>query len=148
MKNTRKLPLLSVIMLAVSASTIILSSFTDYSSGGTVRIISLVLSLCFWIGILIGYIYMFIFYRKKDKKSLKGRVGIISFFTNMYAVISDIIMILDISLIVILSLINFKMALIYSLLLGILFLTINLHCIFNGRVFNNSLRGREVKNDD
>lgn len=148
MKNKRKLPLLSVIMLAISASTIILSSFTDYNSDGMVRIMSLVLSICFWMGILIGYIYMFIFYRKKDKKNLKGRIGIISFFTNRYAVVLDVIMILDILLIVVLSLINFKMALVYSLLLGILFLTINLHCIFNGRVFNNSLRGREIKNDD
>lgn len=143
MKRQRNIPVLSIIMLTESSITIVLSPFTDYRTTGTVRSISVILSLCFWVGLLVGYISLFMFYRKKSKSDIQGKAGAVCFFRNIYAAITDIIMIADILLITILTLIEFRMALMYSSLLGILFLSIHLHCIFNGKIFNHSLKEKE-----
>lgn len=146
MKNNKRFLIVSVFMLCICALSLFLIIFTDYKAEGFAKVMSITVSLMLWISLFVGYIFMILFYRKSSDKKLKGKIGLISFFTNKFAVITDLLMILSVILMVVLSLLNVYTNVIYALLVSIFFISLNLHCVFNGKIFNNIIskkRGRE-----
>ena len=139
MKNSKKILMASFFMLCLCALSLFLVIFTDYQAEGFVKVISMVISLLFWISLLAGYILMILFYQKNPDKKLKGKIGIISFFTNKFAVITDLVMFASIIFMIVLSLLNVYFNVIYALLFSILFISLNFHCVFNGKVFNKMI---------
>lgn len=144
MSKKCEVPKLSLVMLTITSIVIACTSFANYNEDGFNKVFSLFLTVTLWVSLLLGYISMFLFYKNKRICNFKGRVGIISFFSNRYAAIADACLILTVILLIVFIVINLKNSLIYSLIFGALFFTLNLHCVFNGKTFNSSIiKGRE-----
>ena len=139
MKNPFRLLIISIVFLSISALSIALIPLYSILGDENGTPVSYVGTALLWIGIIGGYITLFLFYRQHKQLDAKGRIGAITFFRNKYASIIDLILILAIVLIVVLALLKTGTVAIFSLLFGIVFLFINLHCIFNGRVYHTLL---------
>lgn len=148
MKKSMTLLKISIIMLFVSTIAIILTPLTDYNAMGGKKFFSVFISFVLWIGIITGYIYLIFFYRGMQKSEKKGRIGVISFFSNRYSVFIDLIFILSLILIVVFAIINFRNTFVFSLLFGVIFISANLHCIFNGRVFNKLIEKKRREDNE
>lgn len=139
MKISFRFLAISIIFLSISALSIALIPL--YSMMGDEKSVSIsyVGTALLWIGIIGGYITLFLFYRQYKQLNAKGSIGAITFFRNRYASVVDLILILAVALVVVLALLKTGTVGIFSLLFGIVFLLLNLHCIFNGRVYHTLL---------
>lgn len=147
MKISFRLLAISIVFLSISALSIVLIPLYSMMGDEKGAPISYVGTVLLWIGIIGGYISLFLFYRQYKQLDVKGRIGVITFFRNRYASIVDLMLILAVVLIVVLALLNTGTVWIFSLLFGIVFLLVNLHCILNGRVYHTLLsKKRSGKN--
>lgn len=139
MKISFRLLAISIVFLSISALSIVLIPLYSMMGDEKGAPISYVGTVLLWIGIIGGYVSLFLFYRQYKQLDVKGRIGAITFFKNIYASIVDLLLILAVVLIVVLALLNTGTVWIFSLLFGIVFLLVNLHCILNGRVYHTLL---------
>ena len=87
---------LSVFMLFISSIMLFLMTFSDLQKEGIIKVISFSITTLFWLGVILGYTFMIVFYAKNKKP--KGLVGIALFFTNKYAAIADCMLIASVVL--------------------------------------------------
>lgn len=146
MKNSFRLLIVSIVFLSISAISIALIPLYNLLGNDKTNPISYIGTALLWIGIIGGYVALFMFFRKHRGLRAKGRIGVITFFRNRYASIADVIFIISLVLIVVLALLRTGSVVIYSLLFGIVFLLFNFHCIFNGRVYHTLLKKRSGRN--
>ena len=146
MKNPFRLLIVSIIFLSISAISIALIPLYNLLGNAKTNPISYIGTALLWIGIIGGYVALFMFIRKHRGLRTKGRIGVITFFRNRYASIADVVLVIALVLIVVLALLRTGSMVIYSLLFGIVFLFFNLHCIFNGRVFHTLIKKRSGRN--
>ena len=137
-KNT-VLMKISIVMLCLSAIPIVFVTFFDYKNGVS-KVFSIIISVLFWIAIISGYLLLVVFYKQHRNEKIKGRIGAIRFFRNKYAFLSDVVMIISIFILITSAVLKIKTSFLYSLLIGIIFISANFHCIFNGRVFNRLIQ--------
>lgn len=128
--------LISVALLFVSSIFIFLTIFTNYKSAGIQKYISLLISIGFWLSIILGYIFLFFAQKSVKKDKTKQKIGLLCIFTNKYATVSDVILFASLMTLIVLSITSFSNSTVYIGLISIIFFAFNLHCIFNGRVFN------------
>ena len=134
---------LSVFMLFISSAMLFLTTFSDFQKDGIIKFISFSITLLFWLGVILGYTFMIVFYVKTKKP--KGIAGIVLFFTNKYAAIADCMLIASVVLTVAFTLLNVYSNIIYSLLISVFFLSLNLHAVLNGKVFRHKFLKEEMK---
>lgn len=140
MKTIKKINLLfcfSVLSLMFMSSTILIMPIVD----NTVRIL---LGAAFWIFTVIGYALLIVanFERRWFiNNKMDGNVrmdclpGIATFFDNIPATIADTVMIISFIIFVICMITKLKYEYISYIVLFLLLLSINMHCLFNGRVY-------------
>lgn len=140
MKTIKKINLLfyfSVLSLVFMSSTILIMPIVD----NTVRIL---LGAAFWIFTVIGYALLVVanFERRWFiNNKMDGNVrmdclpGIATFFDNIPATIADTVMIISFIGFVICMITKLKYEYISYIVLFLLLLSINMHCLFNGRVY-------------
>lgn len=140
MKTIKKINLLfyfSVLSLVFMSSTILIMPIVD----NTVRIL---LGAAFWIFTVIGYALLIVanFERRWFiNNKMDGNVrmdclpGIATFFDNIPATIADTVMIISFIIFVICMITKLKYEYISYIVLFLLLLSINMHCLFNGRVY-------------
>ena len=137
---------ISLACITASSLFMFLTVFFDYDSEGLSKILSPLIAIGFWISLLIGYIFFFITHRKSGVEKVRKTPGVVCFFSNSYAFVCDLVMIVAFVAIIVILITGFANAIINTALISILFLTINLHCILNGRVFNKCIsRNHKVR---
>lgn len=142
MAKSKKMILAQIISFAISSLMICLSPICSYDEEKAKMIMSIIISVFFWIGLIVGIIFNILL--SKDNKLLKGKMGIISFFKNKAAIIFDILFVISLilSLIVVVS----KTALaIGSVAIAICIFSFEMHCVLNGKCFNKLILKAEEK---
>lgn len=93
--------------------------------------------------------------RKKKIQEMKSRIGLLSLFTNIPAIVADVGFVISLIAFVIAIKATDGMGYICYILLAVCVFTICLHCIFNGKSFNYVIeqnkhlsRKREEKGND
>ena len=125
-----------------------LTVFTDYESDGLPKILAFLVTIGFWVSLISGYIALFITHRKIGKEKIRKKPGVVCFFTNSYAFVCDLVMIALLVAVVVIAIVNFGNLIFNTALISLLFLSINLHCILNGRVFNKSQNTKVRRAED
>ncbi|MBR2100731.1 MAG: hypothetical protein IJ927_05390 [Eubacterium sp.] len=119
------------------------------------RALDIITGLIFWIGLIAG-ITLFVLYSKKCKKlfeqsslntASKKRIGLISFFSNRAAMISDIVCILSLILFAVLMIFTKRTAYICYIVLAILVFSFVCHCILNGRAYFKHQKLNEISSN-
>lgn len=130
----------ALLMLTISSVTIMLLP-AFYPGINESSVLPPILGrIMLWFGMITGYLLLIIFYLKQKnsnkKEKLKGKIGIISFFSNKYGFFADVVLILSVILIIIFAILQAESMVLFSVLFGLVFISAHCHCIFNGRVFN------------
>ena len=105
---------------------------------------TVLIGLMFWISMITAYVLLGIanserkwFLHRKvgiDAK-MNCRPGIVEFFTNIPATVADVAMILSFLLFVIVGFTDWKYEYISYILLFIFVFSLQMHCMFNGRIY-------------
>ena len=131
--------MLSLFFICLSGLFLFFTAFVKTDSFGIEKLISVTVAAAFWLSAIAGYIFLFLSYKIIKKDDKKRKLGIISIFTNRYAFYCDIILFISVFATVVLSIFDFQNAIVYTALISVIYLSFNLHCILNGRVFNRYL---------
>ncbi len=152
MKIIKKIRLLfyfSVLSLMLMSSTILIMPVV----GDKVRIL---LGAAFWIFTVIGYALLIVanFERRWFiNNKMDGNVqmdclpGFATFFDNIPATIADTVMIISFIIFVICMITKLKYEYISYIVLFLLLLSVNMHCLFNGRVYK-ATKIKRIKGDE
>lgn len=101
-----------------------------------------VLAALFWICLIVQCVFVCLSSIERRKAEQKGykiknlnrrQIGIISFFKNLEATVTDITLIVLTAICVILALMHVESGAVIAICISVLFLSFNLHCIFNGK---------------
>lgn len=135
---------LSIIFLFLSSLTISMAGFADYHSKKSIVIVlSYALSLSFWSFLLIGWLMRLrLFCALKKDKLINGTPITLSIFSNIYAIIADIVLVLSIALLLLASCFSFPV--IYKLIsISLIVFTAQMHFVLNGKILKyiNKSRG-------
>lgn len=149
MKNVRKIKRLfwlAVSSLFLMSGTILFMPIAS-KAGENNRQVLLLIGTVFWISAIAGYT-MLLLANSERKWFLKNKVGIdnkmnclpgiITFFTNVPATIADVVAILSFVLMVIINFTDRRYDYISYVLLFLLVLSLNMHCLFNGRIYKTT----------
>lgn len=149
MKNVRKIKRLfwlAVSFLFLMSGTILFMPMVS-KTGENNRQVLLLIGTVFWISAIVGYT-MLMLANSERKWFLKNKVGIdnkmnclpgiITFFTNVPATIADVVAILSFVLMVIINFTDRRYDYISYVLLFLLVLSLNMHCLFNGRIYKTT----------
>lgn len=149
MKSVKKITCLfwlAVVFLLLMSVTILFMPMAS-KAGENNRQVLMLTGTAFWGSAIIGYM-MLIFANAKRKRFLKNEVGtdskmnclpgIITFFANVPATIADVVAILSLILTVVINFTNLRYDYISYVLLFLLILSLNMHCLFNGRIYKTT----------
>ncbi len=139
----------AIISLSISSFSLFFSFFGSYSGNVFNLIMALMTGIFFWLGLIVGYMLLAIinFHRKCSKNSLnqKSKPGIICIFSNKYAVVADIAMVLFLILSLLFLFIPPLSKSIAIVFVSIFLFSLHMHCILNGVNFRyiNSVDKKE-----
>lgn len=155
MKRNLGLVILSSVSYAMVSLSIIAMSFDNVADSGGISTLGIVCGVCFWAFLLTGIVLQIAtsvsvkrWYKKHGVYRLgKRKLAVISFFSNLPALISDIVFFL--SLLVFLALIIFTdgTSLLAYVSISVLFLSFCAHCIFNGKNYYYIRNCKKIKKD-
>lgn len=144
MKNSCKLLYAAIAFLLLSTAAIMLLPVYQIGADSQGAPLMPFGTIAFWVGAVGGCLLLILFYRKQKELHAKGSIGIITFFRNPLAALADIVLILSVLITAVLAVFNLGSMIVFSILFGLVFLSANLHCIFNGRVYH-TLRKKEER---
>lgn len=149
MKNIRKIKRLfwlAVGFLFLMSATILFMPVVS-KAGENNRQVFMLMGTVFWGSAIVGYT-MILLANAERKWFLKNKVGIdnkmnclpgiITFFANIPATIADVVTFLSVVLTVIINFTNRRYDYISYVLLFLLVLSLNMHCLFNGRIYKTT----------
>ena len=117
----------------------------------------ILLGSIFWISLLLGYVFVylangdrkyFIMRRLDGDLSMGCHMGLITFFSNIPAVIVDSAMIASFIALFIIYYAGAINTYITYVMLTILVFTLNMHCMFNGRIYRTTKYKRIRREND
>ncbi len=150
MKQLKKMMWWIWICLFISSFSLLFSFGGDFNGSTMNKIFAYATGLGFWLGLLIGYILLFVLNRNRkryDNTALTRRAGIICFFSNRYATVFDIL--LAVSLIV--TVLFFVLLSYHSeaiIALCICLFSLHMHIILNGINFQYIYSDKKGENAD
>ena len=149
MKTIRRIKILfwfSVACFTLMSATVLLMPFA-VNAGGSNKILTIITGSIFWISALIGHACLILANQKRkwllhymsgtDPK-MNSRPGIVSVFSNIPAVISDVLTICSLVLFVIHSFAGSRDSYLSYVLLFALMMSFHMHCLFNGRIYKTT----------
>ena len=144
----------SVLALTVMSSTILIMPIVDGK-------FLVMLGAAFWIFLVIGYaLFVMANFERRwfIRNKMDGNIGmdclpgVATFFNNIPASVADTAMIVSLIIFVICMLTNLKYEYFSYIILFILLLSLNMHCLFNGRVYKATkikrIEGDEIDEKD
>lgn len=133
----------SVVALFIMSAMLLLMPFS-VENGQQKPIFVVVVGITFWLSALIGYAFAIAAnsVRKQimhllsgSHTFLDGKVGVISFFSNIYASIADVILIISFVSFVLINFSELNTSYLAYVFLFLLVFSLNMHCMFNGKIF-------------
>lgn len=133
----------AILFLSIMSATILFMPMI-VKAGEQNRMVVVLLGMIFWISSITGYLMVavadherkwFINHRVDGNLKMNCRSGISTFFANIPATIFDVMMIASFLLFIIISFTEQKNEYISYVLLFFLVLSLNMHCLFNGRIY-------------
>lgn len=143
-------------MLFISSFSILLSFFGDYNGSVLNVIMAYAVGILFWVFMLAAYILLIILNSKRKKsrntagnnprKDGKRHLpGAFRFFSNKYAAVADISMILFLILTVVFAFIPVLNQLLEIIFISFFIFSLHMHCILNGVNFTYTLNSKGDK---
>lgn len=133
--SVQKLMKLVFVLLFISSFSLILVLFGDYEGELINKICAYLVGICFWGGLIAGYILFGVINskRKKKKESAKKRPGVICFFSNKYAKVFDILFVISLILSVVFMFIPaLNQGIVLVLFISVCVFSLHMHSILNG----------------
>lgn len=143
--NNKKLLYFQIISYFVSSISLALTSFVSYEDSLMKKIISIIIGILFWAGLVVGIILIFVAKKQNENLSNAKGIGLISFFKNRPAICFDVIMIVSLIISIVVIVIQSE-SFIGSLIIALFVFSFEMHCILNGKTYN-SLRETGEKNN-
>ncbi|MGN1130881.1 MAG: hypothetical protein ACI4Q8_05960 [Ruminococcus sp.] len=141
-KRIKKLLYISLAFICIYSGTILFMPLASDLSNKTNKISVIVLGITFWLSLILAYTLLFLANRVRKtinfKKRGAGRVGLFNLFSNKPAIISDILLFLSIVVFVISLFLPMENHWIIYIILFFIVLSLNLHCVFNGKIYEFS----------
>ena len=138
-EKTKRRFMISVCGYLISSGVTLLMPWTENESQ-TIGLMGCIVGVLFWLGLVIGVLFWFLAYKScKNTEAFKAicvsfRPGILRFFSNAQAVVSDVLLLLSLAVIIV-SLcvsVNYMAGLIS---LCVFLFAFHMHYLLNGRVY-------------
>ena len=140
-------------MFIMSATVLVMPFAVDVGNQNRFAVVAI--GLVFWVSAITGYVCIIAANNVRKKimslmsgsySSLKGRPGIVTFFSNVYATVADTVMILSFITFILINLTETKDTYIAYIFLFLLIFSIHMHSLFNGKIFKVIKFSRNIKN--
>lgn len=134
---------ISVAALFIMSATLLFMPLS-VENGQQKPILVVAVGITFWISALIGYAFVIAAnsVRKQITRLLSGshaflngKIGVIMFFSNAYATIADVILIISFVTFVLINFSELNTSYLAYVFLFLLIFSFNMHCLFNGKIF-------------
>ena len=108
------------------------------------RKMTALIGIVFWLSAIAGYVLLavanserkwFINRKVDGNVTMNCRPGIAEFFTNIPATVFDVAMIMSFVMFVVINFTDWRYDYISYVLLSLLFFSLHMHCMFNGRIY-------------
>lgn len=148
---------ISFILLGVSALSLLFIPLVNINGTGAAKIFAYVIGAVFWIGLVVEQVFFWRAnsarrkvenrIRRNGGQIIKGRIGLVSFFKNKEAFITDIVLFISAVATTIISILNFKLEWLLIISVVMLFVSFNLHCMLNGINYSYIKSYKKILND-
>ncbi len=135
LNKLKKQELISILAFVFSAASFMLFYFVDYQKNNFTKALGYLLPAIFWLGLIIAVVMQILISLKSKMEVTKNKIGVVSFFKNKYAVVFDVLMIVSI-IITLILLVKHVNNFIVFLIISLLIVSFEMHCILNGKYFN------------
>lgn len=141
-KRLAKYTFATILLAFIETGIILFILLVSIENRQIQQIIEKVSAVLFWICVIVEIAAMYLGSKERYQIEQKGyrsrsiknsKIGIVSFLKNREAIIVDIVLILFALITVILTCFKVEVAWVVTVNISILFLSFNLHCIFNGK---------------
>lgn len=150
MKKMTRWFLLSIVFLFIGSLSFLFMPLSSGASSSEYRLPAILNGSVFWISFICGYVALFLAY--KQRKKIKGdepkrRIGALRFFSNTYAKVFDILMIVSLIIMIVLIILGKTNFYFVFVVLALLIFSVNMHCILNGKVMDTIIN-RESRREN
>lgn len=147
---------ISILCILLSSLSILLTYFGDYNGTTLYRFVAYFVGFGFWFFLITGNIIFGVINsrRKKEEEKLKVKrkskvkPGVISFFSNRYAFVFDIMLVLSFVLCLIFYFIPVWNGKIEIFFISVFVFSIHMHSFFNGVNYKYINKKRRVETDE
>ncbi|MGN0449497.1 MAG: hypothetical protein ACI4G0_03960 [Ruminococcus sp.] len=108
-------------------------------------------SIVFWVMLLIGILVQIMLYIsmresiKSDFATKKRKIGLICFFSNRYAAVADLLMIVSMIILIISFILTDASNYFNYIILSVFVFSFSMHCVLNGRKFYYMIHNKYFK---
>ena len=139
-KSYKPIFIISIICYVLMSASVLLFPMDTIISDENALTIVYVAAAVFWSGLVIGVVCsLWLTIRLHSGKNYKKIriMGLTGFFSNIYAVIADVVLISGLIGLIIMWIVTNGRGYICYVMLGVSILSFCMHCIFNGNAFYN-----------
>lgn len=142
MNKDRQLMMLSIIMLAISSFSLLLISVSDYAGNAFNVFMAVLTGILFWLFLILGYVLLAVVshhrkayeheHRTAKRSNNKKKPGAFCFFSNKYATIADIAMVILFIVLIVIMIIPSKTETLKLIVVPTFIFSVHMHGILNG----------------
>lgn len=136
----------SVILLTLMSLTFIAMPAADYLDAEKVKIFLAAIGTIFWVTLVGGYVLWFMAYRL-NKTIIQGKIRL-NLFSNRIVSIADGMFIGGAAVLFVSAALKKMEGFLPYIILTILILSVNLHCMFNGNIYRTITKKTRRKDDE
>lgn len=142
-QKIRRLFWFAVVFIFLMSASILLMPIA-VQMGEQDRKMTALIGIIFWISAIVGYVLIamanaerkwFIIRKGDGDVKMNCHPGIVTFFTNVPATVFDVTMVLSFLMFIIINFTDWRYEYITYVLLFLMVLSLNMHCLFNGRIY-------------
>ena len=139
----RRLFWFAVVFIFLMSASILLMPIA-VKMGEQDRKMTVLIGVVFWLSAIAGYVLIamanaerkwFIIRKIDGNVKMNCHPGIATFFTNVPATVFDVTMILSFLMLIIINFTDWRYEYVTYVLLFLMVQTLNMHCLFNGRIY-------------
>lgn len=153
-KKIKRLFWLAIAFIAVASGTFLLMPLVTEATQNR-RMLTMAIGIAFWLSSIAGYALLiaanierrwFINHKVDGDVKMNCLPGVISFFQNILGTVFDVIMFMSLVMLLIIAFTKWRYDYISYILLSLFYLSLNLHSMFNGRIYK-STKFRRTRRD-
>lgn len=136
----------------LSSFSLVIIPFSDFKGTNIQKVLAYVIGASFWLLLIVAWAIQIIL--SKRLKSEPKKIGLISFFSNKFAIAADVITLISLIASIVMTIISSSFVIpeiISYLIISVFFFSLQMHCVCNGKVFKYILKinsnGGEIQNE-